>query len=103
MTNAAATRPALHWDTTFLEAVTPGPFTKTWTLHIGDSFADVAASNGFYRFVETIFHRGITGGCTATGYCPTTATTREQMAVFVLVAKEGSGLRPAGVHDAGVR
>ena len=63
----------------------------------------MADSNAFYRFVETIFHRGITGGCSATNYCPTTATTREQMAVFVLLAKEGSGYVPPAVHDAGVQ
>ncbi len=60
-------------------------------------------TSGFYRFIETILHRNVTGGCTATAYCPTNSTTREQMAVFVLVAKEAARLRPAGLHDAGVR
>jgi len=92
--NATGTRPAQHWDSTILETVTPTSATKTWTLHIGDSFTDVPASNGFYKFVETLLHKGITGGCGGTNYCPSTATTREQMAVFVLVAKEGVGYNP---------
>jgi len=69
---------------------------KTWTLHIGDSFTDVPASNPFYRFVETILHKNVTGGCSGTTYCPSNSTTREQMAVFVLVSK-GAPVPPACV------
>ena len=47
-----------------LETVNPTATTKTWTLHIGDSFTDVPASNAFYRFIETILHKSVTGGCT---------------------------------------
>jgi len=90
----AATRPVTHWDTTILETVNPSATTKTWTLHIGQSFTDVPTSSGFYRFVETILHKNVTGGCTATTYCPTASTTREQMAVFVLVSKEPAGFNP---------
>ena len=60
----AATRPVTHWDSTILETVTPTSTTKTWTLHIGDSFTDVPPSSPFYRFVETILHKNVTGGCT---------------------------------------
>ena len=91
----AATRPASHWDSTILETMTPTSATKTWTLHIGDSFTDVLASSPFYRFVETIVHKNVTGGCTSTTYCPANSTTREQMAVFVLVSKEPAGYSPA--------
>jgi hypothetical protein len=87
-------RPATHWDSTVLETVNPTATTKTWTLHVGDSFTDVPASNGFYRFIETILHKSVTGGCTLTTYCPANSTTREQMAVFVLVSKEGAGYNP---------
>jgi hypothetical protein len=86
--NTAATRPQLHWDSTADETLTPTSIAKTWTLHIGDSFTDVPASSGFYRFIETILHESVTGGCTTTAYCPTASTTREQMAVFVLVSKD---------------
>ena len=42
----------------------------------------------YYRFVETLFHQEITVGCGPALYCPTSAVSREQMAVFVLLAKE---------------
>jgi hypothetical protein len=89
-----ATRPATHWDSTIVETVSPTAATKTWTLHIGDSFTDVLPSSSFYRFVETILHKNVTGGCSGTNYCPTASTTREQMAVFVLVSKEAAGYAP---------
>jgi hypothetical protein len=92
--NVSASRPALHWDSTAEETVTPTSTVKTWTLHVGDSFADVPAASGFYRFVETILHKNVTGGCTGTAYCPTASTSREQMAVFVLVSKEAAGYQP---------
>ncbi len=57
-------------------------------------FADVPTTSPFYRFVETLVHSGVTSGCSPTQYCPGTATTRDQMAVFVLVAKEGAGYVP---------
>jgi hypothetical protein len=86
-------RPAAHWDASVLETLASGE-THTWRLHLGDSFADVPRSSGFYRFVETMLHQNVTSGCSATAYCPQSGTTREQMAVFVLVAKEGDGYAP---------
>ena len=52
------------------------------------------ASNPFFRFIETVLHKNVTGGCTPTTYCPTNPTTREQMAVFVLTAREPAGYTP---------
>ena len=90
------TRPVVHWDAAAVESILPDTQgqQKQWLLHVGRSFTDVPASSGFYRFVETLLHHGVTGGCTPTAYCPATATTRDQMAVFVLVAKEGTGYVP---------
>jgi hypothetical protein len=87
-------RPTVHFDNAVLETIAPGGNTKIWTLHIGNSFSDVPASSPFYRFVETILHKNVTGGCTTNTYCPATSTTREQMAVFVLVAREPAGFNP---------
>jgi hypothetical protein len=89
-------RPAQHWDARLHEEITPGQFgqTQAWQLHVGGSFSDVPATNPFYPFIETLLHRGITGGCAAGLYCPGDSTTREQMAVFALVAKEGAGYVP---------
>jgi hypothetical protein len=90
----AAVRPATHWDATALETVSVGSTTKNWTLHVGRSFTDVVPSSPFYRFVETILHKNVTSGCGTGIYCPSATTTREQMAVFVLVAREPAGFNP---------
>ena len=89
-------RPALHWDATAIESITPDQHgqQKEWRLHVGKSFMDVPVANAFYRFVETLLHNDVTGGCGAGRYCPGNSTTREQMAVFVLAAKEGAGYVP---------
>ena len=87
-------RPATHWDAVATEVNSFYGF-KTWTVHIARSFVDVPPANPFYKFVETLLHKGVTGGCTATNYCPANRTTREQMAAFVLVAKEGPAYSPA--------
>jgi hypothetical protein len=91
-----AARPALHWDLTVRETLGPSALgqTKVWTLHVGESFPDVPPAHPFYRFVETLLHVGVTAGCTGTTYCPDGATTREQMAVFLLRAKEGGAYQP---------
>jgi len=90
----AASRPATHWDATIVETVTPTQTAKTWALHVGDSFADVPRTSPFYRFVETLLHKDVTGGCAASSYCPGAPTTRAAMAVFVLVAREPRGYAP---------
>jgi hypothetical protein len=87
-------RPVRHWDANFLESLSSGD-AKSWALHVGESFDDVPKTNPFYRFVETLVHRAVTGGCSASTYCPDSTTSREQMAVFALVAKQGAGYSPA--------
>jgi hypothetical protein len=86
-------RPAVHWDATVRERVAPRGDID-WPLHVGGSFADAAAGNPFYRFVETLLHHGVTAGCSSGFYCPAASASREQMAVFVLAAFEGAGYRP---------
>jgi hypothetical protein len=92
--NVTTARPATHWDSTVDEAIAGTNASKTWTLHIGDSFTDVLDTSPFYRFVETILHKSVTGGCGPATYCPANSATREQMAPFVLVSKEGAGYNP---------
>jgi trimeric autotransporter adhesin len=96
LANSAATRPQTHWDSTVVETVTPTSTAKTWTLHVGNSFSEVPPTSPFFRFIETLLHRGVTGGCTPTTYCPSSSTTREQMAVFVILSKEPPGYVPPG-------
>jgi hypothetical protein len=81
-------------DVSVGEFLLPQGQEKRWALHVGESFGDVPRASTFYRFVETLLHRGVTAGCAATAYCPAGSTTREQMSVFVLVAKEGAGYLP---------
>jgi hypothetical protein len=90
------TRPAAHWDLAVRETIGPDTLgqTKLWTLHVGESFTDVPPANPFYRFVETLLHTGVTSGCGGTSYCADASTTREQMAVFLLRAKEGGAYQP---------
>jgi hypothetical protein len=66
-------------------------------LHIGGSFNDVAPTVPQYRFVETLFHNQITGGCGGGGFCPNTSVTRAQMAVFLLKSKFGPSYIPPPV------
>ena len=110
-------RPAAHWDATVQETteggstpasdwLTPTGLTalspdacpvlygsKTWTLHVGKSFTDVA-SDGFYPSIENIFHHGITAGCGEGLYCPGSSIRRDQMAVFLLKAMMGADYVP---------
>ncbi|HYO15138.1 MAG TPA: S8 family serine peptidase [Thermoanaerobaculia bacterium] len=59
------------------------------------SFNDVPVSSPFCPWIQELANRGITGGCGNGNYCPGNPVTREQMAVFLLKTKEGSGYTPA--------
>jgi hypothetical protein len=86
-------RPVPHWDATFDESLSLG-LPRTWTLHVGESFTDVPTKQQFYKFIENLFHNGITGGCGIGIYCPTSSVTRAQMAAFLLKAKHGANYIP---------
>jgi hypothetical protein len=90
-----ATRPALHWDATVSETLTTGEV-KTWTIHAGDSFADVPPGSFAYAFIETLLHSGITAGCGGENYCPTDTLTRWQMAVFLTKTLAGDLISTVG-------
>jgi hypothetical protein len=92
--SSAPTRPAAHWDAVFQETLSPLPQTARYAMHLGDSFADVPRSSPFYPFVETILHRAVTAGCGPSVYCPAAAVARQEMAVFLLMAKEGPAFTP---------
>jgi hypothetical protein len=94
-----AIRPSVHWDMTVTETLSTGEV-KTWTLHIGRTFADVSPTGSFYRSIETIVHDGITAGCNTKRppwFCPKAFVTRAQMAVFLLRSKEGGSYTPPPV------
>jgi hypothetical protein len=85
------TRPAPHWDATFLETLGNG-IPKSWTLHVGQSFTDVPTSDVSYPFVENIYHNQVTIGCAPGLFCPNDSTPRWQMAVFLSRAILGPGV-----------
>jgi len=61
---------------------------------VKQTFVDVPPTSGLWGFVEAIAMAGITSGCGSFSYCPNTAITRGQMAVFLLLAKESSSYQP---------
>lgn len=63
-----------------------GPFSYTTTPY----FADVPASNSFFKFIQKMKDLNITSGCGNGNYCPDDAVTRGEMAVFIIVARYGS-------------
>ena len=87
-----------------------GPPGTTMTLRVNDTFAgcssaagsrrvqvdflDVPPAHPFRPFVGTLARNQVTGGCGGGNYCPDAPVTRAQMAVFLLVAREGTGYAP---------
>jgi Zn-dependent metalloprotease len=59
-------------------------------------FADVPQNYWAAAWIEQLAAEGITGGCATNPlrYCPGSAVTRDQMAIFLLKAKHGSGYVP---------
>jgi hypothetical protein len=93
--NIGAETPALPAGT--LNAVTvtnPDGQSGTLSLVFLADFLDVPQSHPFHDFVEEIFRAGITAGCNFGLYCVDQAVPRDQMAVFLLIAKNGSGYVP---------
>ena len=101
----SGTRPAVHWDATFDEALSSPdfaqPMTKTWALHVGGSFPDVP-QDAFYPFIESIFHNGVTGGggCGVGQYCGDEPVLRQQMAVLLLKSAYGAAFTPPAATGA---
>ncbi len=96
-------RPLAHWDASLVETTSGADPARHWTLHLGGTFSDVPVANPFYRFVEAIVQNGVTTGCSGNIYCASAPTTRQQMAVFVLVAREGEGYIPPPCNPASPR
>ncbi len=58
-------------------------------------FADVPCPGGFaVDWIEELANEQITGGCGGGNYCPNNAVRRDQMAVFLLKASQGSSYVP---------
>lgn len=63
---------------------------------LGTVFADVERGHWAKKWIEAVYRNGVTSGCGSNPriYCPGSQVTRDQMAVFLLVAKEGPGYVP---------
>ncbi len=56
----------------------------------GTLFGDVPAGSFAADWIEQIAREGVTGGCGSGNYCPGSAVTRKQMAVFLLKSRNGA-------------
>ncbi len=53
-------------------------------------FADVPTGSFGFQWIQKMFELGITGGCTASDFCPGESLTRAQMAIFIVRARYGA-------------
>ncbi|MBI5296272.1 MAG: S-layer homology domain-containing protein [Chloroflexi bacterium] len=60
----------------------------------GAAFPDVPKTYWAAAWIEQLAREGATGGCGDGNYCPDAVVTRDQMAVFLLRTKYGSGYTP---------
>ena len=89
-TQITATSPALP-PGTLNDVVVTNPSGLVGTLANGwvADFADVPNSNQFYYVITSLVSNEITVGCGGGNYCPLSSVTRQQMAVFLLKARNG--------------
>jgi ELWxxDGT repeat protein len=59
------------------------------------TFGDVPTTFWAWRFIESLVHSGVTGGCGGGNFCPGAFVNRAQMAIFVLAARDGVAPPPA--------
>lgn len=67
---------------------------RTGYVGLVSVFSDVPSNHGLWSFIQGLYAAEVTSGCGAGQYCPGTNATRDQMAVFLLLSKEGSGYSP---------
>jgi hypothetical protein len=69
---------------------------------LGTVFEDVPRSHWAKKWVEALYRNGVTQGCGLVPrmYCPDTSVTRDQMAIFLLKAKEGNAYTPPACSTA---
>jgi len=78
----------------FLEKGKHYPVAYTPPAASGSVFSDVPGSYWAAAWIEKLAADGVTSGCGTGIYCPDSAVTRAQMAVFLLKAKYGSAYAP---------
>jgi hypothetical protein len=92
----------------FSAQMNAGPSPRTASLKMGSAafpliqkataateiFTDVPLTHPFYDYTALLRQNGVTTGCTAATYCPDAATTRGQMAVFLMRSALGGDAFP---------
>jgi hypothetical protein len=68
--------------------------TSSATREIQVVFSDVSPTSPYFPFIHTIARNGVTSGCGGGNFCPDDFVTRAQMAVFLLISKNGEGYTP---------
>ena len=58
------------------------------------TFADVLPTHFAWRFVEAVSGQGIISGCGGDNFCPDSLISRGEMAMFLLLAKQGAAYTP---------
>jgi uncharacterized delta-60 repeat protein len=61
---------------------------QTFIVFQGAAFQDVPPSHLFYTEIGKLSARGVTVGCGGGNYCPDQVVTREQMAAFIMRARD---------------
>lgn len=84
----------------YLDQATPFAL-PTYTCAEPSYFSDVHCSDPDWGYIQSIYTNGITAGCGGGQYCPNTALTRAQMAVFLLLAEHGSTYLPPACQNNG--
>jgi hypothetical protein len=62
---------------------------ENFSYSSGPYFNDVPASHWAFKYIQRLKELGITTGCGIGNYCPDNTVTRDQMAAFLVRAKEG--------------
>jgi hypothetical protein len=61
-------------------------FGDNFTYPTAPFFTDVPASLVQFPYIQKMYELGLTTGCTATQFCPTSNLTREEVAAFLVRA-----------------
>lgn len=86
-------RPAGHWDALLDERLGTGQVQR-WRVHVGGTFTDVPRTSPWYRYVEALAHNEVMSGCGPRRFCPEHTVTREEVTLFLLLAREGAHYAP---------
>jgi S-layer family protein len=81
----------------FLERGIHGSSYNPPAVGASTGFGDVSTSYWASAWIKQLATEGITGGCGSGIYCPESAVTRAQMAIFLLRSKHGASYAPPDV------